>query len=70
MGTVVSVGVCYKSKPHVVTKEDILKALNEKILRETIKPTIPLLSSDATKENYSGSGLGRMISQEATKATT
>ena len=28
--------VCYKPKPHFVTREDILKALKDKLLKETI----------------------------------
>ena len=28
--------VCYKPKTATITREDILKALNDKILRETI----------------------------------
>jgi hypothetical protein len=28
--------VCYKPKPPTITREDILKALNDKIIRETI----------------------------------
>jgi hypothetical protein len=28
--------VCYKPKPATITREDILKALNDKMLKETI----------------------------------
>ena len=28
--------VCYKPKPNTITREDILKALNDKIIKESI----------------------------------
>jgi hypothetical protein len=43
--------VCYKPKPHFVTREEILKALKDKLLKETISsslevPLIPELTKD------------------------
>ncbi len=50
MGTASSIGVCYKSKPHFVTKDDILKALSDKIIKERIQLRVPLIIEDASKE--------------------
>lgn len=30
--------VCYKPKPATLTKEDVLRALTDKMIRETISP--------------------------------
>ena len=49
--------VCYKPKVATITREDILKALNDKMLRETIqfgeeKPSVLLgATSGITLEN-------------------
>ena len=60
--------VCYKPKPAVITREDILRALNDKFLRETIH----FGGDDAEKPtpaNPLGAASGLSL-ETATKATT
>lgn len=43
--------VCYKHKPHFITREDILKALKDKILSEAISSSLEVsLIPELTKE--------------------
>lgn len=61
--------VCYKPKPQFVSRDDILKALKDKVIRETISssielPVIPEIAKDQVSSNTG------MISQDNTKATT
>jgi hypothetical protein len=62
--------VCYKPKPQFVSRDDILKALRDKVIRETISSSIEVpIIPEITKEQASNSASG-MISQDNTKATT
>ncbi len=43
--------VCYKPKPHFVTREEILKALKDKLLKETISSSLEVsLIPELTKD--------------------
>jgi hypothetical protein len=74
--------VCYKPKPAVITREDILRALNDKFLRETIHfgddsekptPTNPLgVASGLTLETATKATttMGKTEDQQSSNATT
>ena len=63
--------VCYKTKPQAISKEYILKALNDKIIKETISPFSvnsgePLITKGEVHNMQASSG----ITQDNTKATS
>ena len=61
--------VCYKPKPQFVSRDDILKALKDKVIRETISSSIevPVIPEITKDQAYNSAG---MISQDNTKAST